>query len=213
MTTLQLLSLLISIAALFGWISSRWLKLPITIGTMLLTVACSLCLVGISAYAPGLQPWAVRLVQQIDFESLILHGMLGLLLFAGAFLLDIEFLIQERLAVAVLSVAGTVLSTLATAALLRWTLPVFGIPATWLECLLFGALISPTDPIAVLEMLRRVGVSKSVQAQLAGEALFNDGIGAVIFLALLEASRGTLPTAEHIGLFLLLKTGGGLALG
>jgi len=213
MTTLQLLSLLISIAALFGWISSRWLKLPITIGTMLLTVACSLCLVGISAYAPGLQPWAVRLVQQIDFESLILHGMLGLLLFAGAFLLDIEFLIQERLAVAVLSVAGTVLSTLATAALLRWTLPVLGIPATWLECLLFGALISPTDPIAVLEMLRRVGVSKSVQAQLAGEALFNDGIGAVIFLALLEASRGTMPTAEHIGLFLLLKTGGGLALG
>ncbi|HEY6414038.1 MAG TPA: sodium:proton antiporter [Edaphobacter sp.] len=213
MTTFQLASLLISIAALFGWISSRWLKLPITIGTMLLTVAASLCLIAISAHAPGLQPWALRLVQQIDFESLILHGMLSLLLFAGAFLLDIEFLVQERLTVAVLSVAGTLLSTVAVAALMHWTLPLLGIPAPWLPCLFFGALISPTDPIAVLEMLRRVGVPKNVQAQLAGESLFNDGIGAVIFLALLDVSRGATPSLTHIEIFFLLKAGGGLALG
>jgi monovalent cation:H+ antiporter, CPA1 family len=213
MTTLQLLSLLISIAALFGWISSRWLKLPITIGTMLLTVGCSLCLVSISAYVPDLQPWAVRLVQQIDFESLILHGMLALLLFAGAFLLDLEFLIREKLAVAVLSVVGTLLSTIAIAALMWWALSLIGIHATWLQCLFFGALISPTDPIAVLEMLRRVGVPKNVQAQLAGESLFNDGIGAVVFLALLDASRGATPSARHLGVFLLFKAGGGLALG
>lgn len=130
MTTLQLLSLLISIAALFGWISSRWLKLPITIGTMLLTVACSLCLVSISAYVPGLQPWAVRLVQQINFESLILHGMLALLLFAGAFLFDLKFLIREKLVVTALSVAGTLLSTALVAALMRLALSVFGIQAT-----------------------------------------------------------------------------------
>jgi CPA1 family monovalent cation:H+ antiporter len=213
MTTFQLASLLISIAALFGWISSRWLKLPITIGTMLLTVICSLALVGISPYAPSLQPWAVQLVQQIDFESLILHGMLSLLLFAGAFLLDLEFLFQERLTVAILSVAGTLLSTIAVAAIMHWALPFLGIPATWLQCLFFGALISPTDPIAVLEMLRRVGVPKNVQAQLAGESLFNDGIGAVIFLALLDISRGATPTLTHVELFFLLKAGGGLALG
>ncbi len=213
MTTFQLTSLLISIAALFGWISSRWLKLPLTIGTMLLTVVCSLALVSISPVAPALQPWAMQLVQQIDFESLILHGMLSLLLFAGAFLLDLEFLFQERLAVAILSVVGTILSTIAIAAIMHWTLPFLGIPTTWLECLFFGALISPTDPIAVLEMLRRVGIPKNVQAQLAGESLFNDGIAAVIFLALLDISRGATPTLTHIELFFLLKAGGGLALG
>ncbi len=213
MTTLQILSLLIFIAALFGWMSSRWLKLPITIGTMLLTVASSLCLMGISVYAPGLQLWAKSLVQQINFESLILHGMLSLLLFAGAFLLDLEFLVRERLAVAMLSVVGTLLSTVAIAALMWWALPFLGIHATWLPCLFFGALISPTDPIAVLEMLRRVGVPRHVQAQLAGESLFNDGVGAVVFLALLDISRGAIPSAWHLEIFFLLKAGGGLALG
>lgn len=213
MTTIQLLSLLISIAALFGWISSRWLKLPITIGTMLLTATCSLSLMSIGAYTRGLQPWAMRLVHQIDFEGLILHGMLALLLFAGAFLLDLEFLMREKLVVAALSVAGTLLSTVAIAALMWGALSIIGIHAGWLQCLIFGALISPTDPIAVLEMLRRVGVPKNVQAQLAGESLFNDGIGAVVFLALLDASHGATPSAWRIGAFLLLKTGGGLALG
>jgi CPA1 family monovalent cation:H+ antiporter len=213
MTTFQLLSLLASIAALFGWISSRWLRLPITIGTMLLTVACSLGLMGIGAYAPGLHLWAVSLVRQIDFESLILHGMLGLLLFAGAFLLDLELLAREKLPVAVLSIFGTLLSTVMISVIMRWALAAIGIPTTWLECFFFGALISPTDPIAVLEMLRRVGVPKNVQAQLAGESLFNDGVGAVVFLALLDASRGVMPAPSHIVIELLLKVGGGLALG
>ena len=213
MNTLELASILVSIAAIFGWISSRWLKLPITIGTMLLTVLCSLGLAVVSPFAPALQPWAMRLVQQINFESLILHGMLSLLLFAGAFLLDLEFLAREKLAIVVLSVVGTILSTVAIAALMWMVLPPLGVHATWLHCLFFGALISPTDPIAVLEMLRRVGVPKNVQAQLAGESLFNDGVGAVIFLALLDASRGATPTVSHIVLLTLAKVGGGLALG
>jgi CPA1 family monovalent cation:H+ antiporter len=213
MTTFQLASLLISVAALFGWISSRWLKLPITIGTMLLTVVSSLALVSISPAVPALQPWAVRLVHQINFESLILHGMLSLLLFAGAFLLDLDYLVQENFTVAVLSVVGTLLSTVAIAALLWLALPLLRIHATWLSCLFFGTLISPTDPIAVLEMLRRVGIPKNVQAQLAGESLFNDGIGAVIFLGLLDISRGATPSLSHLEVFFLLKAGGGLALG
>jgi monovalent cation:H+ antiporter, CPA1 family len=213
MTTLQLVSLLVSIAAVFGWISSRWLKLPIIVGTMLLTVASSLCLAGASTYAPGLQPWAIRLVQQINFENLILHGMLALLLFAGSFLLDLELLGLEKLTVGALSIFGTLLSTVLIAAFMWLALSTIGIHASWLQCFFFGALISPTDPIAVLEMLRRVGVPKNIQAQLAGESLFNDGVGAVIFLALLDASRGAMPPAAHIALFMIFKAGGGLALG
>jgi len=139
--------------------------------------------------------------------------MLGLLLFAGAFLLDLAYLSREKLTVGLLSVIGTLLSTAALACVMHWALPIFGISAPWIECLFFGALISPTDPVAVLEMLHRVGVPKNIQAQLAGESLFNDGIGAVLFLAVLEASRGEAPSVGRIGALLLLKSGGGLLLG
>ncbi len=213
MTTLALLSLIITAAAVFGWLSSRVLRLPITIGTMLITVACSLILSILSQHFSGLHGWALNLVGRIKFEDLILHGLLGLLLFAGSFLLDLAYLSREKLAVGLLSVPGTVLSTIALAAMMHWALPLLGIPAPWIDCLFFGALISPTDPIAVLEMLHRVGVSKNIQAQLAGESLFNDGVGAVLFLAVLDASRGNAPSIYHIGGLLILKAGGGLLLG
>jgi CPA1 family monovalent cation:H+ antiporter len=213
MTILQLISILVAIAALFGWISARWLKLPTTIGTMFLTVVCSLILVSIGEYAGGLRPWATHLVRQIDFERLILHGMLPLLLFAGAFLLDIESLAREKLTVATLAIAGTLISTFAVATVMHFTIPFMGIPAPWIQCMLFGALISPTDPIAVLEMLRRVGVPHHIEAQLAGESLFNDGVGVVIFVTLLQVSHGSAPSMSHIMITLLLSVGGGLALG
>jgi CPA1 family monovalent cation:H+ antiporter len=213
MTTLALLSLIITTAALFGWISSRVLRLPVTIGTMLLTVVASLILNILGRRIPGLDIWVLGLVGRIKFEDLILHGMLALLLFAGSFLLDLVYLSREKLAVSLLSVPGTVLSTAALAALMHYALPLLGISAPWIECLFFGSLISPTDPIAVLEMLHRVGVSKNIQAQLAGESLFNDGVGAVLFLAVLDASRGSAPSTYRIGTLLILKAGGGLLLG
>jgi CPA1 family monovalent cation:H+ antiporter len=213
MTTLELFSLMVTTAALFGWISRRWFKLPLTIGTMLLTIGASLALLTASRFYPGLEPWAEKLVGAINFENLILHGILSLLLFAGAFLLDIYALFKESAHIALLSVVGTAASTLITGAVLFFVLPLLGLHASWLECFLFGALISPTDPIAVLEMLKHVGVPKNIQAQLAGESLFNDGVGAVIFLALLEASRGTAPTPTHFFGMLIVEAGGGLALG
>lgn len=210
MNTLEIVSIVVTTAALFGWFSVRVLRAPITIGTMFLTVIASLSLGLIGHVAPWVHNDAVQLARQLDFESLILHGMLPLLLFAGAFLLDLDQLAKEKLPVAVLATAGTVLTFLSVAALMKL---MAGSLATWTECLLFGALISPTDPIAVLEMLRRVGIPKSLEAQLAGESLFNDGVGAVLFLTMIQVARGHSPTAGHVAALLLLEAGGAMALG
>ena len=210
MTTLEILSVLFATAAIFGLLSTRWLKLPITVGTMLLTVLVSVCLAAADQFVPRFHEWALNLSRQINFESVILHGMLPLLLFAGAFLLDLEQLAREKLTVSLLSVVGTVFSVFLVAGLMFL---LTGIRLPWMECLIFGALISPTDPIAVLEMLRRTGVSKPIQAQLAGESLFNDGLGAVLFLTLLNLARGHAATPIHIAGFLVLEAGGGIAVG
>lgn len=191
MTILQILSLLFATAAVFGLITCRWLKLPITIGTMLLTMLASLALILTSKKVPGIHLWVTTFLNQIDFGTLILRGMLPLLLFAGAFLLDLDELVREKLAITLLSTVGTGIMFFLVALLME-LMSSGRIP--WIECLIFGALISPTDPIAVLEMLRRVGIPKHIEAQLAGESLFNDGIGAVLFITMLDVAAGNAPT-------------------
>ena len=210
---LQLISVLVGFAALFGWISARVLRLPNTIGTMLLTAVTSVSLVLVAPIWPAPHQVVVDLIREIDFQRLMLHGMLALLLFAGAFLLDLEGLRRQKLPVALLATVATVLSTLVVGGITWYAVRLFGYHSSWLECLLFGALISPTDPIAVLEMLRRVDAPRHLQAQLAGESLFNDGVGAVIFISLLAATKGVSPTASHLVTQMLLSAGGGILLG
>lgn len=210
MSTLEILSLLFAIAAVFGLISARWLRMPITIGTMLLTVLVSAALTLAATRVPAIHHWAADLMQHIDFETLILHGMLPLLLFAGAFLLDLEQLAKEKLIVSLLSIIGTAICFLLVAALMHI---LSGARLPWMECFIFGALISPTDPIAVLEMLRRVGVPRRIQAQLAGESLFNDGIGAVLFITMLAVARGSAPTPWNVTGLLVAKAGGAVLVG
>ncbi|MBS1813698.1 MAG: sodium:proton antiporter [Acidobacteria bacterium] len=210
---LVLISILVATAALFGWVSARVLKLPNTIGTMLLTAIGSLSLVLLSGIWPEPHEWAVAQIQQISFDRLILHGMLSVLLFAGAFLLDLRGLKQQQVPVGLLAVFSTLISIVGVGAITFYTARFFGYSPSPIASLLFGALISPTDPIAVLEMLHRVQTPKYIESQLAGESLFNDGVGAVVFLALLEAMRGSAPTFPHIGLEILLAGGGGILLG
>ena len=214
MTTFELLSLLVVLAAMFGFVSYRVLRLPTSIGTTVLSLAAAGAILLGGRALPGLHAMAERVVGGIDFNQVVLHGMLAFLLFAGAMGLDLEELRRQKLTVLALSLAATAISTVAVALLLRWVLLAAGMKLSLMGALLFGALISPTDPIAVLEMLRRVGAPKTLEAQLAGESLFNDGVGAVIFVALVEASTtGALPTPERFVALLLLKSVGAIALG
>lgn len=214
MTTFALLSTIVTLAAVFGLVSYRVLRLPTTIGTTILALCSAGAILAGGHAAPGLHAWAERMVGGIDFNAVVLHGMLAFLLFAGALQLDIEELSREKLAVFSLSIFATAISTVLVAAMFKLALMAVGIPLSVMGALLFGALISPTDPIAVLEMLRRVGAPAALEAQLAGESLFNDGVGAVIFLALLEASaNGALPTPGRFLVLLLLKAVGAIGLG
>ncbi len=209
-----LLSILVTIGAFFSFLSFRVLRMPTTIGTMVLSLGAAAVLIAVGHQAPMLHTLAEGLVGEIDFNKVVLHGMLAFLLFAGALQLDLEHLSKQRVPVIVLSIMATALSTIFVALLFRWSLRLVGIEINVAAALFFGALISPTDPIAVLDMLRRAGAPPEFEIQLAGESLFNDGVGAVIFLALLGASSGSgFPSAGVFGWLLLLKAGGGIALG
>ena len=213
-STFALLSILVTIGALFSLLSFRVLRLPTTIGTMVLSLGAAALLIGLGQQVPMLHTVAERLVSEIDFNKVVLHGMLAFLLFAGALQLDLEQLSRQRVPVIVLSIVATALSTVVVALLFRWSLRLVHIEVSAAAALLFGALISPTDPIAVLDMLRRAGAPPALEIQLAGESLFNDGVGAVVFLALLGASSGGgFPSASVFEWLLLLKAGGGIALG
>lgn len=214
MTTFALLSSVVCLAAFFGFLSYRVLRLPTTVGTMILSLVLSLALLLDNGRGGFLHSTAQAIVGSIDFNQVVLHGMLAFLLFAGALHLDLPELNKQKLPVAALAIFATALSTLFVAGLASLCFRIAGVQANAVFCLLFGALISPTDPIAVLEMLGRVGAPAALKTYLAGESLFNDGVGAVLFVALLEGARsGSLPSPGRFFGLLLVEAGGGIALG
>jgi Na+:H+ antiporter len=214
MTFFALASTLVCLAAAFSLVSRRVLRLPVTVGVMLQSLAMALLVAVVGRAVPGLHARVAAELGRIDFSAVVLHGMLAFLLFAGALKLDVHELAKQKAAVGALSIFGTLLSTVVVAGLLHLILSLTGFHATWIASLLFGALISPTDPIAVLELLQRVNAPRYLEAQLGGESLFNDGVGAVVFLTLVASlDSGGHPSAASFTWLLLIKAGGGVGLG
>jgi CPA1 family monovalent cation:H+ antiporter len=213
-TVFALISIIVCLAAVFGLVSHRFLRLPATIGTMVLSLLSALILIVTGKMVPSFHGFAVGMFERINFHDIVLHCLLAFLLFAGALHLDLDELKRHGVTVFLLSTLGTLFSAGLIAALLWLILAACHLPVSVMSCLIFGALISPTDPIAVLEMLRRVGAPAHIQTLLGSESLFNDGVGAVLFLALLATPvSSALPSiGSFTGLF-LLQAGGGIALG
>ena len=208
---------LLGLAAIIGYINHRFLHLPRTIGLVLIAMAASLIALGIDALIPG---WGVgpgfrAALVDIDFSDTLMQGMLGFLLFAGALHVDLGHLAKRGWAIAALATGGLLVSTGIVGVGIWFVFNLTGLNIPLIYCLLFGALISPTDPVAVLGILKTVKVPASLEAKIAGESLFNDGVGVVIFVILLAmaTSGGNALTLGDITFLFLREALGGAALG
>ncbi|MCH7566110.1 MAG: sodium:proton antiporter [Nitrospirae bacterium] len=212
MDLFNILAILLTLTALFSYLNHRYIGLPVTIGVMLIALSMSLLLNLLGAFGLDLEQQAERMLREIDFDKTLLHGMLSFLLFAGALHINLNDLAERKWSISLLATVGTLLSTFIVGTLAWWVLGWFGIELSYIYCLLFGALISPTDPIAVLGILKHAGAPKSLEIKISGESLFNDGVGVVIFLVILEVATGAhQPSVGHIGLLFTQETvGGGL---
>jgi CPA1 family monovalent cation:H+ antiporter len=190
MTVFEIAACLIVLAALFSYLNCALLKFPPAIGLMALSLAASLVAVVAGGVFPAVEERASALVHQIDLNQTLLHGMLGFLLFAGALHVRLDELATRKWTILTLASAGVVVSTVAVGLLSWGLLNAAGVPARLVYCLMFGALISPTDPIAVMAILKKAGVPKDMEIKIAGESLFNDGIAVVAYLGLLEIATG-----------------------
>jgi len=218
MSFFEIVSLLLCLAAVFSYINYKYIKLPTTIGIMLLSLLFSLILLLFGEFGFSLDEQATELVKSIDFNEALLHGMLSFLLFAGALHVNLNDLREQKWVIGTLATVGVISSTFIIGTVMYYILGWLGIPVAYIYCLVFGALISPTDPIAVMGILKLVGAPKTLETKIAGESLFNDGVGVVVFLVLLGiATGGDEMSASHVvELFAVEALGGvffGLGLG
>ena len=210
------LSVLIVLASLFAYINYRVLKLPSTIGIMVIAIIVSVILVASGDnFLPKTTNGLIKLVNSLDFTEVLMGAMLNFLLFAGGIHVNIKDLKEQFGPVVIFSTVGVIISTFAVAFGTFYLLPLVGIQMPFIYCLVFGALISPTDPVAVLSILKQANVSKSLETKVAGESLFNDGMAVVVFTVVLQLAIGKEIdlNVENIGLLLLREAGGGLLMG
>ena len=220
----NLVAVVITLAAVCGWVNHRWFKLPHTIGLVVIALAVSMLAILLDALVPalGFEAAVRETLVSIDFHDTLMTGMLGFLLFAGALHVDLELLLARRWAIGTLATVGILLST-TIVGVATWLLTgVVGLDIPLAYCFVFGALISPTDPIAVLGILKQTSVPETLEAKIAGESLFNDGVGVVLFTILAAVATGAgghgpeLTAGGVVQLFLTEAVGGvglGLAAG
>ena len=220
MGVLELSTILLCLASIFSLINLRLLKLPTTIGLMILALLLSLIVLIIGIIFPPVFQTVTSITKEFDFSDLLFNVMLPFLLFAGAISVNVHELLKDKVTILLLASFGVLFSTFSVGSGMYWLIqqPVFGLNTlglTYIDCLLFGSLIAPTDPIAVLAMIKKMNLSSITETRIAGESLFNDGIGVVVFLTLLGIKENGLEniSAIEIGTLFITEVFGGIALG
>jgi len=213
----NLVAVVITLSALFGYVNHRTIGLPTTIGVMLISIIVSLGLVVLAkmgTFGLGFEQQWVDIVKNIDFNKTMLVGMLGFLLFAGALHIELNELMKLKWEVAIFATVGVALSTVLVGTLSYIGLSLLDLNIPLMDCMMFGALISPTDPVSVLGIVREAGLPKSMETRITGESLFNDGVGVVVFTVMLGiVSGGGKVTAGEVSLLLAKEAVGGVVLG
>jgi CPA1 family monovalent cation:H+ antiporter len=214
MTDFEVASILLTLTAALAYVNARVLRLPAAIGMMAIALVGAIALMAVDATGVAeLAPRVEQLLDRIDLDDALLNGMLGLLLFAGALHVDLNDLAELKWPIAALALGGTLLSTALIGGGTYAVLHLIGIDLSLEYCLLFGALISPTDPIAVLGILRTAGAPPKLQTTVTGESLFNDGVGVVVFLAILGVATGGEVSGWTITRLFVQEALGGIAFG
>ena len=208
-------AILISVSALFAYINQRFIGLPTTIGVLIIAmlVSVSISVMGAFGFA-SLETYAQDLLSSIDFNETLLHGMLSFLLFAGAMHVNLNELREQKWLILSLATVGVCISTFLVGTATYYLLSALSCHLPYLYCLIFGALITPTDPIAVMATVKRLGIDKELETAIAGESLFNDGVGVVVFtvlVLLLNSSEHI--DAAHVGIIFLEEAVGGIVFG
>jgi monovalent cation:H+ antiporter, CPA1 family len=193
MSLFSVIAILVTLSALFAYVNHRWLRLPRTIGLMLIALVLSLGLVVLGRLGVNLEPYAERVLERVSFSDTLLQGMLSFLLFAGALHIELGELLKRKAVIGLLATVGVVTSTFLVGTASYYAFGALGLGIPLMMCLLFGSLIAPTDPIAVLSILKTAKAPKALETKIAGESLFNDGIAVVVFIVMLELATGSKP--------------------
>lgn len=210
MDSFQIIAVLLTITAVLSFFNYKYLKLPVTIGVMIISLILSIIILILGNIAPGLREFALEYVRGLDFDKTLMHGMLSFLLFAGALQVNINDLKEQKAVILLLATIGVLISTFIFGFLIYYIFLLFGLYIDFIYCLLFGSLISPTDPIAVMGALKRLHAPASIETKIAGESLFNDGVGVVVFLVLsgIAFGHGGVHAGEIAYLFAIEAIGG-----